>query len=195
MIADSIKSKKFLFDVFDVVTFFVFSLGIVVFVRFFLFTPFSVVGQSMAPTFDQGDFIIVEKISTQQNNYQRGDVIVFLPPNKNEAYIKRIIGLPGETVKIIDGDVTICWVDGECDMLDEPYLTNGKTHTRCSISEFYVQSWYFVMGDNRDHSTDSRCCFWYGCYEWSSFTISNERILWKVWFRLFPSPRANFMQP
>jgi len=195
MVTDSIKSKKFLFDVFDVVTFFVFSLGIVVFVRFFLFTPFSVVGQSMAPTFDQWDFIIVEKISTQKNMYNRGDVIVFFPPDKSEAYIKRIIGLPWETVKIIDGEVTICDATGECNILDEPYITNWTTHTRCSVSEFYVQSWYFVMGDNRDHSTDSRCCFWYGCYEWSSFTINNERILWRVWFRLFPSPRADFTQP
>lgn len=89
--AIKMQRKNFVFDVFDVVAFLVFIVGIVLFIRFFIFNPFSVVGKSMYPTFDESDFILVDKVSPRRGTLQRGDVIVFVPPGKNIPYIKRII--------------------------------------------------------------------------------------------------------
>lgn len=85
------QRKTFVFDVFDVIAFLVFIVGIVLFVRFFVFNPFSVVGKSMHPTFEESDFILVDKISPRRGTLERGDVIVFVPPGKTIPYIKRII--------------------------------------------------------------------------------------------------------
>jgi signal peptidase I len=62
----------------------------------------------MAPTFSENDFIVVDKITPRFGNLKRGDIIVFVPPGKTIPYIKRVIGLPGETVKLIDNAVLIC---------------------------------------------------------------------------------------
>ena len=79
----------------------------------------------MSPTFEENDFIIVDKITPRFNQLQRGDVIVFVPPGKTIPYIKRIIGLPGETVKIKRTGVEICTTEDkieQCNTLAEPYL-------------------------------------------------------------------------
>jgi signal peptidase I len=80
-----------LLDVFDMVAFLVFVGGIVLFVRFFVANPFTVIGASMYPTFDERDFIIVDKISPRLSEWKRGDVIVFVAPGKTDPYIKRVI--------------------------------------------------------------------------------------------------------
>jgi signal peptidase I len=108
----------------------------------------------MYPTFQENDFIVVDKVTPRFGQLQRGDVIVFVPPDKNIPYIKRIIGLPGETVKLQNGGVLICahHDDNSCTSLDESKYLSGdvKTDARCGISEFSVDSGsYFVMGDNR----------------------------------------------
>jgi signal peptidase I len=96
----------------------------------------------MSPTFSENDFIIVDKITPRFGQLQRGDVIVFVPPGKDIPYIKRIIGLPGETVKIHDNKVVICKIDNNqetCNQLDQSYLPdNFWTDTRCGISDFKV---------------------------------------------------------
>jgi len=102
------KIQDMAFDLFDMVAFLVFVGGIVLFVRFFIANPYTVVGESMSPTFEENDFIVVDKITPRFGKLQRGDVIVFVPPGKTVPYIKRIIGLPGETVKIHDSKVQIC---------------------------------------------------------------------------------------
>jgi signal peptidase I len=92
-----LKNRKFLevvFDLFDMLSFLVFVGGIVLFVRFFIANPYTVVGASMAPTFEESDFIIVDKITPRFGELTRGDIIVFVPPGKTVPYIKRIIGLP-----------------------------------------------------------------------------------------------------
>lgn len=183
--------KDFLLDVFDIISFLVFVWGIVLFIRFFLFNPYTVVGESMEPTFHQQDFIIVDKISPQFQGFKRGDIVVFVPPGKDNPYIKRIIWLPGETIKIMSGDVFVCeegkW--SSCRKLEEPYLSEGvSTSTeKCWIKEFDVTSWaYFVLWDNRDHSTDSRCCFWIWCYGESSYLLPENYIIWKASLKLLP---------
>lgn len=185
----SFKDKIFdlAFDFFDMIAFLVFVWGIVLFVRFFIANPYTVVGESMHPTFEQNDFIIVDKITPRFGDLQRNDVIVFVPPGKTVPYIKRIIGLPGETVKIHDNIVQICTGESACFTLDQSYLpTDFFTDTRCGITNFKILSGYFVMGDNRSFSTDSRCCFWLSCYKWSTYEVPFDHIIGKVYLRMFP---------
>jgi signal peptidase I len=80
----------------------------------------------MAPTFEENDFIIVDKITPRFSELQRGDVIVFVPPGKTIPYIKRVVGLPGETVRIKSNNVEICSTENnieQCNTLQETYLT------------------------------------------------------------------------
>jgi len=184
------KLKYFLLDLFDMVSFLVFVGGIVLFIRFFVANPYTVVWASMAPTFTENDFIIVDKITPRFSDLTRGNVIVFVPPGKTIPYIKRIIGFPGETVKIVNNTVEICKTENaieQCNTLSEPYLNWIKTEARCGVSEFKIETWwFFVMGDNRWFSTDSRCCFGLDCYEWSTYQVPFDNIIGKVYLRFFP---------
>jgi signal peptidase I len=129
------KLKYFLFDIFDMISFLIFVGGIVLFIRFFVANPYTVVGASMSPTFEENDFIIVDKVTPRFSELKRGDVIVFVPPGKTIPYIKRIVGLPGETVRIKKNSVEICSTENaieQCNTLDEPYLTSSAvTEARC----------------------------------------------------------------
>ncbi len=189
-----IKFKNFLLDLFDMIAFLVFVLWIVLFIRFFVANPYTVVWSSMAPTFIEKDFIIVDKISQKFGKLKRWDVIVFVPQGKTIPYIKRIIWLPWETVKINDWWVLVCDENGEnCEKLDESYLPNGlETKTRCGITEFKIQSGYFVMWDNRWASTDSLCCFGLGCYDWATYEVMDKDMIGKVLFRVFPNFGTDF---
>lgn len=195
MRALKLRCLVFLLELFDLLTFLIFVTGAVLFVRFFIFNPYTVVGQSMEPEFSQGDFIIVDKISPRMWRFKRWDVIVFVPKGKDVPYVKRIIGLPGETVRIIDGKTHICTKptsgtgDLNCTELNEPYLAPDTvtSTTRCKKDEFEVRDgWFFVMWDNRGHSTDSLCCFGLGCYDGANYLAYPEDMIWKVVVRLFP---------
>lgn len=209
--------KKYLMEILDLLSFGIMALGIVLCVRFFIFSPFTVVGQSMEPTFQTNNFVIIDKVvsqkmklaersSTGQIKYsksivgsaikwlptlERGDIIVFVPPGKDIHYIKRVVGLPWETVTIKDSVVTICKTVNlqDCFVLDESYLwPDTVTNTPCGVSTFVVEKWLFVMGDNREHSTDSRCCFTIGCYgndKW--YLVPYDDIIGRVRARLFPN--------
>lgn len=184
--------KDFFIEIFDLVSFLVFVWWIVLFVRFFIFNPYTVVWQSMEPTFDEKDFIIVDKITPKVWSLKRWDVVVFVPPGKEVPYIKRIVWLPWDTVKLLDGWVYVCnnqnnsWEN--CIQLQEDYLTeNQTTKAACWVTEFSVTTWaYFVLWDNRDHSTDSRCCFGLGCYSWANYLVPDNYIIWKVYVRVLP---------
>lgn len=153
----------------------------------------------MVPNFYQKDRIIVEKITQRFGAFERWDVIVFVAPGKTSPYIKRIIGLPWETVLFQNGDVYICsdnipaWSlikDSEwnnCELLPEPYLMEWiKTNAVCGKDEFKVKSWYFVMWDNRWRTTDSLCCFWIQCYDWANYVVPDNYLIGKVRVRLYP---------
>ncbi|MFZ2150850.1 MAG: signal peptidase I [Candidatus Absconditicoccaceae bacterium] len=181
--------ENFLADVFDLLAFLVFVGGIVLFIRFFIANPYTVVGSSMSPTFEENNFIIVDKITPRFGQLNRGDVIVFVPPGKNVPYIKRIIGLPGETVKIHDGGIYICNSGAveDCKKLEENYLPDYvTTEARCGKSEFKIESGFFVMGDNRGFSTDSLCCFGLGCFEGTNYTVPSNYMIGKVYVRIIP---------
>jgi signal peptidase I len=187
------KFKNFLADVFDLLAFLVFVWGIVLFIRFFIANPYTVVWSSMSPTFEENDFIIVDKITPRFGQLQRWDVIVFVPPGKNVPYIKRIIWLPWETVKIHDWWIYICnsWAAEDCKKLQESYLPEYvTTEARCGKEEFKIESWFFVMWDNRWFSTDSLCCFGLGCFEWANYTVPSNYMIWKVYVRIIPNFKA-----
>lgn len=188
-----IRRKRFhhvFFDLFDMISFLVFVGWIVLFIRFFVMNPYTVVGASMFPTFQESDFIVVDKITPRFGQLQRWDVIVFVPPGKTIPYIKRIIWLPGETVKLQNNNVIICGTDQNCTTLAENTYLSGdvRTEARCGVSQFVIDTgWYFVMGDNREFSTDSRCCFGLDCYQWSSYEVPFNNIVGKVYIRFYPN--------
>lgn len=180
--------KILLLEIFDLLSYVVFVGGIVFFIRFFLINPFNVVGSSMYPTIHDKDFILVDKISHRFSDYERWDIIVFVPPQKTDPYVKRIIWLPGETVTIRDNIVKICKTgSNNCFDLKEDFLpTDTYTTASCGKDTFEVTTWYFVMGDNRSGSTDSRCCFGLQCFEHTNYLVPDNYIIGKVVFRLYP---------
>ena len=151
------------------------ALVIVAPVRYFLFQPFIVSGASMSPNFTTGDYLIVDEISYRFSSPQRGDVIVFnFPKDMSERFIKRVIGLPGETVNIKNGQVQII-ADGKTTTLDEKYLP-ADLKTVPDSSTTLKADQYFVMGDNRTYSYDSRA--------WG--IVPKANIIGKAFLRIFP---------
>jgi signal peptidase I len=116
---------------------------------------FIVEGPSMQPNFETGQFLIVSRINYLLGEPQRGDIVVFHPPGKpsdEPPYIKRVIGLPGETVEIRNAHVYINGIE-----LSEPYINEPCIPARCEDQTWELGSdEFFVMGDNRNHSSDSR---------------------------------------
>lgn len=128
---------------------------VVIPIRIFVVSPFIVDGASMHPTFENLDYLVVDELVYYFKEPARGDVIVFrYPRNPSIFYIKRVIGLPGETVSIDHGLVTITTVDGRKLALSEPYTVNEDATYTKDISLNAGE--YFVMGDNRPNSSDSR---------------------------------------
>lgn len=181
-----------MFDIFDVIAFLVLVVGIVFSIRFFIINPYSVSGESMSPTLSNKDFIMVDKISPHISTYERNDVIVFVPEYWTLPFIKRIVWLPWEHISIKDGEVFICEdKETNCVIYEQEYLQDTYTSTtQCWLSEFDIpeDGWYFVLWDNRNNSTDSRCCFWYGCFQDATYLIPPDRIIWRAMMRVFPSP-------
>lgn len=149
-------TMKFLEHAFkEIVIFVILAVLIVLPIRLFIAQPFVVEGESMHPTFENGDYLIVDEVSYHFEAPKRGDVIVFrYPGNPSIFYIKRIIGLPGETVSINHGVVTITKTDGTKLTLTEPYV---KSEDASYIHETHLGAdQYYVLGDNRPNSSDSR---------------------------------------
>jgi signal peptidase I len=159
----------------EIVVFILLAVVIVLPIRLFVAQPFVVDGESMHPTFENTDYLIVDEFTYHFQAPQRGDVIVFrYPGNPKIFYIKRIIGLPGETVHINSGKVTIAKANGTTLTLTEPYaVVEDATYTMDST---LGSDQYFVMGDNRPESSDSRV--------WGS--LPKDKIIGRVYTRLFP---------
>jgi len=151
--------KNFFSFVFELLKIVVISLVIILPVRYFLIQPFYVKGASMEPNFYTDEYLIIDEISYRFHNPQRGDIIVFrYPRNPQEYFIKRMIGLPGETVQIKDGKVIIYNKknpDGK--ILKETYLPKDlKTYSTSDEKIKLSDNEFFVLGDNRNSSRDSR---------------------------------------
>ncbi len=150
---DTKQGKKS--EIKELLWFIAIAIVIVVPVRMFVAQPFIVKGHSMYPTFNDRNYLIVNELSLQFGNPTRGEVIVFKHPNPPHQYlIKRVIGLPGETVSIRHGKVTITNTENPKGfVLDEPYI---REPFDSSITVALNENEYFVMGDNRNQSSDSR---------------------------------------
>ncbi len=124
-------------------------------IRMFIAQPFVVSGTSMVPTFENGEYIIVDEISYELGNIKRGDVAIFkYPEDPKKYFIKRVIGLPGETINV-DGEIVTIINKENPDgfQFEEPYVKNkGGVNTTITLGE----DQFFVMGDNRAASFDSR---------------------------------------
>jgi signal peptidase I len=131
------------------------SLLIVVPFRLYVAQPFIVDGASMDPTFDTGDYLIVDELTYHFKTPERGSVLIFkYPKDPRKSFIKRVIGLPGDTVSISDGNVRITNEENpDGFQLEEPYVEIGK---RENFTTSLDDGEFFVMGDNRQGSADSR---------------------------------------
>lgn len=146
-------------------------------VRYFLFKPFYVKGQSMEPNYLEKDYLIIDEISYRLRGPARGEVVVFHAPVGKDYYLKRIVGLPGERVKIEDGKVIVFNNDNPQGILiDEGYLNET---TEGSLIVTLKDDEYFVMGDNRDASYDSRR---FG-------PVKDNAIVGRAWVRGWPIGR------
>lgn len=130
---------------------------------------------SMLNSIQEGDRVMASRLSYISSNPERGDIAIFrFPDDESKLYVKRVIGLPGDTVLVRDGKV---YINGADQPLAEPYVTESSTG---DYGPYQVPAdHYFMMGDNRDNSQDSR--FWQNTY------VEKEKILGKVVFRYFPN--------
>jgi signal peptidase I len=146
--------------------------GVVLFIIFNLTLQYSIVQMSsMEPNLHEGQRLLLSKVAYAFGEPQRGDIVIFPPPGIESKYdyIKRVIGLPGDTVEVIDGTVYVN------DMpLEEPYITNPGNGFMAKIT--VPEGEYFVMGDNRNNSTDSR----------SFGTVPGDTIVGKAWLSIWP---------
>ena len=160
----------------ELVRFAVIAILIVFPIRFFIAQPFIVSGASMEPTFENGQYLIVDEITYRVEEPKRGDVIIFrYPRDQSKFFIKRIIALPGETIQI-DGKKMIVHNAARPDgfVLDEPYVS--KMSKPAFLTQQLKNDEYFVLGDNRDESSDSRT--------WG--VLKRDLIVGRAFLRLLP---------
>ena len=168
--------NKYFSFVFEVVKITVIALLIVLPLRYFLFQPFFVNGQSMEPNFSQNDYLIIDEMSYRLGDPERGDIVVFkYPEDPSKRFIKRVIGLPGETVDVSNGQVIINGKDGS-KVLDETGYLPYNVFTTGNVKISMREDEYFVMGDNRAVSFDSR--------SWG--ILPRKNIIGKVFLRAWP---------
>lgn len=158
---------------FDILQTLVLALAIFMIVYLFLFQPHQVKGESMFPTLENSEYLLTEKISYRFGQPERGDIIVFeSPPNPSEDFIKRIVALPGEEVKISQGHVVVNGKPLEENYLPENTYTSEGTFNRVSLGD----DEYFVLGDNRNNSSDSR--------RWGP--VKRKAVVGKSWIIYWP---------
>ncbi|MEK9129792.1 MAG: signal peptidase I [Patescibacteria group bacterium] len=176
----AIQNEKEKMSIKEFIQIILIALAIAFLIKYFLFQPFYVKGASMEPNFYNHEYLIVNKVIYRLNNPQRGDVVVFkYPKSSNDFYIKRIIGLPEEKVKIIGKEITIYnkenpngKVFDENKFLPEQYKMEKDVDVTLGNDE------YFVLGDNRAHSFDSSA---------ESFgSLERKFIIGKTWIRAWP---------
>jgi signal peptidase I len=176
-------------SIWELVRFAIIAVAIVIPIRIFIAQPFIVSGSSMFPTFEDKQYLIVDEISYRLGAPERGDVVVFKYPNDTtKFFIKRIIGLPGETVNIKGSDVTIINKENPNGIkLEQPFVKNESSN---DLTRTLTADEYFVMGDNRSGSFDSR--------SWGP--VPKNLLVGRAFLRLLPVNKINifpgqFSQP
>lgn len=162
------------------------SILIVVPIRYFIAQPFVVRGASMEPNFSDREYLIVDEVSYAFRNPVRGEVVIFHYPRMTEQYlIKRIIGLPGERVTIKKGQVMIANASSpDGFILEESYLDPSQFLTGPDLSMQLGPNEYFVMGDNRNFSSDSRI--------WGGLDLTH--IVGRAFIRAWPPDRVGIFE-
>ncbi len=172
------KLGAFFMDILEVI---VLAIGIFLIVYLLILRPHKIKGMSMHPNFPDGEYLLTEKVSYYREDPKRGDVIVFKPPISEDEFIKRVIGLPGDTVMVLNGKVFVN--DAE---LNEDYIkveTSPSTFLPEGQKYTVPEGNYFVLGDNRPHSSDSR--------SWGP--ITKKVITGKAWLIYFPFNLGGFV--
>lgn len=181
----------------EIVETLVLTLVIYLVIHNFVAQPFEVEQESMMPTVNPGEYVLIDKISPRFNDYERGDIVVFQPPQGygqgGVPFIKRVIGMPGDVVSLENGRVFVQQPGGSPVLIDEPYVVRtiggGAAPTTPKDAEG-TSTWtvaagsYFVMGDNRPQSQDSR---FFG-------VVDRDLIVGRAWLRYFPLDRMGFVQ-
>lgn len=166
--------------IFELLQVLLISLVIIVPVRYFLIQPFYVKGASMEPNFYDHEYLIIDEISYRLHTPARGEVVVFRPPtDPSQFFIKRVIGLPGETVEVGNGQVKI-YNDAQPNgfVLDETFYLDQATTAGVKTVTLKSDE-YFLLGDNRAASLDSR---YFG-------SVKRSAIVGRVWVRGYPIDR------
>lgn len=194
--------RSFLYNVLDVLLNVVIIVAVVAVIRSFIVSPFEVEGNSMVPTLEDNQYIIINKFGYLLGTPQRGDVVVFRPPSDmHKYYVKRIIGTPGDEIVIHNGNVTLI-KDGVEQILDEAYLddrnlgrtfrapvgTGDKSEDRYTVPE----GEFFLLGDNRQGSLDSRS-FRNAQGEPTPF-VPEYNVSGRVWFVALPITKSHALQ-
>ncbi|MBI5816909.1 MAG: signal peptidase I [Candidatus Yonathbacteria bacterium] len=163
----------------ETVKFIILALIIVTPIRMFVAQPFIVSGSSMDPTFETGQYLIVDELSYHLGDPKRGDVIILrYPKDTTKFFIKRVVGLPNETIELQNGTVTIKNMEHpEGFAMSEPYVKYPKSDT---MTKMLGEGEYFVMGDNRAASSDSR--YW--------GTVPRDLVVGRALIRLLPIASA-----
>lgn len=178
--------KNFLVSLFEIFEIVAIAMVTVFLVRAFLLQPFLVNGASMEPNFSSGDYLLIDELTYRLRAPERGEVIVFrYPGDETTFYIKRVIGLPGERLKLSKDGITIFnteYPDGFA--LDEIYLAQTDNAGYGDKEFILTNSQYFVMGDNRVHSFDSR--------NWGP--MDKKELIGLVRLRLWPVPKISIFE-
>ncbi len=174
------RKKRAIYFVFELIQVAAISLAIIIPVRYFLIQPFYVKGASMEPNFFDHEYLIIDEVSYRFRTPERGDIVVFRYPNDpSQFFIKRVIGLPGETVEIANGKVKV-FNDSNPNgftLPEKEYLEQIITATTRNVT--LKSNEYFVLGDNRTASLDSR---YFG-------PVVRDAIVGRVWLRGWPLDR------
>jgi len=186
--------KSALKYILELVHIIVISLAIIIPIRYFLIQPFYVKGASMEPNFHDHEYLIIDEVSYRFREPERGEIIVFKYPNDpSQFFIKRIIGLPGETVEIKDNRVRIYDKDSNIGyFLNESQYLSSSVNTYADKKFQIGENEYFLMGDNRESSLDSRI---FG-------PVQDKLLIGRVWlrgwplgkFKIFHEPEYNLIQ-
>ncbi len=170
----------FFLDILQVV---VFAVAIFLFVYLLIMRPHKIKGLSMFPTYDNGEYLLTlsDKLVRQFDKFNRGDVVIFEAPTGNgEEFIKRIIGLPGDTISIKNNTVIVNNTPLREDYLEAGETTDGSFFLKENDEKEIPQGKYFVMGDNRNQSSDSR--------SWGF--VDERKITGRAWFVYYPFKKA-----
>ena len=177
--------RKVYYLLFDVIQTLVIAGAIFVVIYAFLFRPYQVNGRSMDPTFEDGEYVLTNLIDIRFGKLERGDIVVFNAPVDNEKdYIKRVIGMPGDNIKIFGGKVYVNRQEISQTFLPNDVFTNSGSYLGEGEEVVVPQDNYFVMGDNRNFSSDSR--------EWGF--VSKDKIIGKSFIVYFPLNHMRIVQ-